>query len=60
MKVNYDKCLETYYHEGNYVNHPKTWRRNKSNCYKSLSRTQFTKDMKDLLIEDVTDICSTT
>ena len=60
MKVNYDKCLETIlHHEGGYVNHPKDLigETNLGVTKKVYQEHGGTKDMKDLLVEDVnTDI----
>ena len=57
MKVNYDKCLETIlHHEGGYVNHPKDpgVETNLGVTKKVYQEHGGTKDMKDLLVEDVT------
>ena len=59
MKVNYDKCLETIlHHEGGYVNHPKDpgGETNLGVTKKVYQEHGGTKDMKDLLVEDVAPI----
>ena len=59
MKVNYDKCLETIlHHEGGYVNHPKDpgGETNPGVTKKVYQEHGGTKDMKDLLVEDVAPI----
>ena len=56
MKVNYDKCLETIlHHEGGYVNHPKDpgGETNLGVTKRVYQEHGGTKDMKDLLVEDV-------
>ena len=59
MKVNYDKCLETIlHHEGGYVNHPKDpgGETNLGVTKRVYQEHGGTKDMKDLLVEDVAPI----
>ena len=59
MKSNYDKCLETIlHHEGGYVNHPKDpgGETNLGVTKKVYQEHGGTKDMKDLLVEDVAPI----
>ena len=59
MKVNYDKCLETIlHHEGGYVNHPKGpgGETNLGVTKRVYQEHGGTKDMKDLLVEDVAPI----
>ena len=59
MQVNYDKCLETIlHHEGGYVNHPKDpgGETNLGVTKKVYQEHGGTKDMKDLLVEDVAPI----
>ena len=59
MKVNYDKCLETIlHHEGCYVNHPKDpgGETNLGVTKRVYQEHGGTKDMKDLLVEDVAPI----
>ena len=62
MKVNYDKCLETIlHHEGGYVNHPKDpgGETNLGVTKRVYQEHGGTKDMKDLLVEDVDSESST-
>jgi len=57
--VNYDKCLETIlHHEGGYVNHPKDpgGETNLGVTKRVYEDWGGTKDMKDLLVEDVAPI----
>ena len=59
MKANYDKCLETIlHHEGGYVNHPKDpgGETNLGVTKRVYLEHGGTKNMKDLLIEDVAPI----
>jgi len=59
MKNNYDKCLETIlHHEGGYVNHPKDpgGETNLGVTKRVYQEHGGTKDMKDLLVEDVAPI----
>ena len=59
MKSNYDKCLETIlHHEGGYVNHPKDpgGETNLGVTKRVYQEHGGTKDMKDLLVEDVAPI----
>jgi lysozyme family protein len=59
MKNNYDKCLETIlHHEGGYVNHPKDpgGETNLGVTKRVYLEHGGTKDMKDLLVEDVAPI----
>ena len=59
MKNNYDKCLETIlHHEGGYVNHPKDpgGETNLGVTKRVYEEHGGTKDMKDLLVEDVAPI----
>ena len=59
MKVNYDICLETIlHHEGGYVNHPKDpgGETNLGVTKRVYQEHGGTKDMKDLLVEDVAPI----
>ena len=59
MKINYDKCLETIlHHEGGYVNHPKDpgGETNRGVTKRVYQEHGGTKDMKDLLVEDVAPI----
>ena len=59
MQANYDKCLETIlHHEGGYVNHPKDpgGETNLGVTKKVYQEHGGTKDMKDLLVEDVAPI----
>ena len=59
MKVNYDKCLKTIlHHEGGYVNHPKDpgGETNLGVTKRVYQEHGGTKDMKDLLVEDVAPI----
>ncbi len=59
MKSNYDKCLETIlHHEGGYVNHPQDpgGETNLGVTKKVYQEHGGTKDMKDLLVEDVAPI----
>jgi len=59
MKSNYDKCLETIlHHEGGYVNHPKDpgGETNLGVTKRVYLEHGGTKDMKDLLVEDVAPI----
>jgi len=59
MKSNYDKCLETIlHHEGGYVNHPKDpgGETNLGVTKRVYEEHGGTKDMKDLLVEDVAPI----
>ena len=59
MKINYDKCLETIlHHEGGYVNHPKDpgGETNLGVTKRVYQEHGGTKDMKDLLVEDVAPI----
>ena len=59
MKVNYDKCLETIlHHEGGYVNHPQDpgGETNLGVTKRVYQEHGGTKDMKDLLVEDVAPI----
>ena len=59
MKANYDKCLETIlHHEGGYVNHPKDpgGETNLGVTKRVYLEHGGTKDMKDLLVEDVAPI----
>jgi len=59
MKSNYDKCLKTIlHHEGGYVNHPKDpgGEPNLGVTKRVYQEHGGTKDMKDLLVEDVAPI----
>ena len=59
MKKNYQKCLETIlHHEGGYVNHPKDpgGETNLGVTKRVYEEHGGTKDMKDLLVEDVAPI----
>jgi lysozyme family protein len=59
MKSNYDKCLKTIlHHEGGYVNHPKDpgGETNLGVTKRVYQEHGGTKDMKDLLVEDVAPI----
>ena len=59
MKSNYDKCLETIlHHEGGYVNHPKDpgGETNLGVTKRVYQEHGGTKDMKDLIVEDVAPI----
>ena len=59
MKSNYDKCLKTIlHHEGGYVNHPKDpgGETNLGVTKRVYLEHGGTKDMKDLLVEDVAPI----
>ena len=59
MQANYDKCLETLlHHEGGYVNHPKDpgGETNLGVTKRVYLEHGGTKDMKDLLVEDVAPI----
>ena len=59
MQKNYDKCLETIlHHEGGYVNHPKDpgGETNLGVTKRVYEEWGGTKDMKDLLVEDVAPI----
>ena len=59
MNKNYDKCLETIlHHEGGYVNHPKDpgGETNLGVTKRVYLEHGGTKDMKDLLVEDVAPI----
>ena len=59
MKSNYDKCLETIlHHEGGYVNHPQDpgGETNLGVTKRVYQEHGGTKDMKDLLVEDVAPI----
>ena len=59
MQKNYDKCLETMlHHEGGYVNHPKDpgGETNLGVTKRVYEEWGGTKDMKDLLVEDVAPI----
>ena len=59
MKANYDKCLETIlHHEGGYVNHPKDpgGETNLGVTKRVYLEHGGTKNMKDLLVEDVAPI----
>ena len=59
MQSNYDKCLETIlHHEGGYVNHPKDpgGETNLGVTKRVYQEHGGTKDMKDLLVEDVAPI----
>jgi|TARA_R110001592_G_scaffold119802_2_gene323300 lysozyme family protein len=59
MKSNYDKCLETIlHHEGGYVNHPKDpgGETNLGVTKRVYEEHGGTKDMKDLIVEDVAPI----
>ena len=59
MKSNYDKCLKTIlHHEGGYVNHPKDpgGETNLGVTKRVYEEHGGTKDMKDLLVEDVAPI----
>ncbi len=59
MKNNYDKCLETIlHHEGGYVNHPKDpgGETNLGVTKRVYQEHGGTKDMKNLLVEDVAPI----
>ena len=59
MKSNYDKCLKTIlHHEGGYVNHPKDpgGETNLGVTKRVYQEHGGTKDMKDLLVEDVASI----
>ena len=59
MQANYDKCLETIlHHEGGYVNHPKEpgGETNLGVTKRVYLEHGGTKDMKDLLVEDVAPI----
>ena len=59
MQANYEKCLEAIlHHEGGYVNHPKDpgGETNFGVTKKVYDAWGGTKDMKDLLIEDVAPI----
>ena len=59
MQSNYDKCLETIlHHEGGYVNHPKDpgGETNLGVTKREYEEWGGTKDMKDLLVEDVAPI----
>ena len=59
MQENYNKCLETIlHHEGGYVNHPKDpgGETNLGVTKRVYQEHGGTKDMKDLLVEDVAPI----
>ena len=59
MKSNYDECLKTIlHHEGGYVNHPKDpgGETNLGVTKKVYQEHGGTKDMKDLVVEDVAPI----
>ena len=59
MQANYDKCLETIlHHEGGYVNHPKDpgGETNLGVTKRVYLEHGGTKNMKDLLVEDVAPI----
>ena len=59
MKSNYDKCLKTIlHHEGGYVNHPKDpgGETNLGVTKRVYQEHGGTKDMKDLVVEDVAPI----
>jgi len=59
MKSNYDECLKTIlHHEGGYVNHPKDpgGETNLGVTKRVYQEHGGTKDMKDLLVEDVAPI----
>ena len=59
MQSNYDKCLETIlHHEGGYVNHPQDpgGETNLGVTKRVYEEWGGTKDMKDLLVEDVAPI----
>ena len=59
MRENYDKCLKTIlHHEGGYVNHPKDpgGETNLGVTKRVYQEHGGTKDMKDLLVEDVAPI----
>jgi len=59
MKSNYDKCLKTIlHHEGGYVNHPKDpgGETNLGVTKRVYEEHGGTKDMKNLLVEDVAPI----
>ena len=59
MQSNYDKCLETIlHHEGGYVNHPKDpgGETNLGVTKRVYQEHGGTKDMKDLVVEDVAPI----
>ena len=59
MQANYDKCLETIlHHEGGYVNHPKDpgGETNLGVTKRVYEEHGGTKNMKDLLVEDVAPI----
>ena len=59
MQSNYDKCLETIlHHEGGYVNHPKDpgGETNLGVTKRVYLEHGGTKDMKDLIVEDVAPI----
>ena len=59
MQSNYDKCLETIlHHEGGYVNHPKDpgGETNLGVTKRVYEEHGGTKDMKDLIVEDVAPI----
>ena len=59
MKSNYDKCLKTIlHHEGGYVNHPKDpgGETNLGVTKRVYQEHGGTKDMKNLLVEDVAPI----
>ena len=59
MQANYDKCLETIlHHEGGYVNHPKDpgGETNLGVTKRVYIEHGGTKDMKDLIVEDVAQI----
>jgi len=59
MQANYDKCLKTIlHHEGGYVNHPKDpgGETNLGVTKRVYLEHGGTKDMKDLLVEDVAPI----
>ena len=59
MQANYNKCLETIlHHEGGYVNHPKDpgGETNLGVTKRVYLEHGGTKDMKDLLVEDVAPI----
>ena len=59
MKSNYDECLKTIlHHEGGYVNHPKDpgGETNLGVTKRVYEEHGGTKDMKDLLVEDVAPI----
>ena len=59
MKSNYDECLKTIlHHEGGYVNHPKDpgGETNRGVTKRVYQEHGGTKDMKDLVVEDVAPI----